>query len=249
MTTSTPISRKSNQSGMDSELIYQRIQRAIMERRLLPGAKLGEERLAEVTGASRMRVRQVLARLAHEQIVTLVPNRGAYVARPSVEEAREMFETRRLIEPPLAAKLAHQATPANVQLLRAHLAQEQLARTMNDQRRIIRLSGEFHIHMVSMVASSILLRLIRELTSLTCLIITLYDKPNTPACQEHEHATLVDLIAAGDAQGAEREMLAHLTHIEHTLELDVDTSNAPDFDAIFRDSDSALATDSPASGS
>src|SRR5690606_12871960 len=95
---------------MDAETIYQRIQTGILERRLLPGAKLAEERLAEVTGASRMRIRQVLARLAHEQIVTLIPNRGAYVASPTVEEAREMFEARRLIEPPLAAKLSRQVT-------------------------------------------------------------------------------------------------------------------------------------------
>nr|WP_245153484.1 hypothetical protein [Allopusillimonas ginsengisoli] len=65
-----------------------------------------------------MKIRQVLARLAHEQIVTLVPNRGAYVARPTVEDAREMFETRRLIEPPLVGKLRRQASPENIALLR-----------------------------------------------------------------------------------------------------------------------------------
>lgn len=218
---------------MDAETIYQRIQTGILERRLLPGAKLAEERLAEVTGASRMRIRQVLARLAHEQIVTLIPNRGAYVARPTVEEAREMFETRRLIEPPLVAKLCRQITPENITALRAHLDKELLARQTEDLRSIIRLSGEFHILLIEMVANGILTRVIRELTSLTCLIITLYDKPSAPACPQHEHTDLVNLIEAGDAQGAEQHMLLHLAHIEHALDLDGASRSAPDFESIF----------------
>lgn len=214
-------------------MIYQRIQTAILEHRLLPGAKLAEERLAAVTGASRMRIRQVLARLAHEQIVTQIPNRGAYVARPTVEEAQEMFETRRLIEPPLVAKLCRQVTPDNVAALRAHLDKERVARQSGDLRSVIRLSGEFHILLVEMVANTILTRIIRELTSLTCLIITLYDKPSAPACPHHEHSDLVDLIEAGDAEGAQRHMQLHLEHIENTLDLDGASRSAPDLEAIF----------------
>ena len=40
-------------------------------RSLPPGTKLVEERLAEIFGTSRARIREVLARLAHEQIVEL----------------------------------------------------------------------------------------------------------------------------------------------------------------------------------
>ncbi len=218
---------------MDAEGIYQRIQLGILERRLLPGAKLAEERLAEVTGVSRTKIRQVLARLAHEQIVTLIPNRGAYVAQPTVEEACEMFEARRLLEPPLVAKLCRQATAENVRLLRAHIAEEKRAREQDDLRSIIRLSGVFHIHLVDIVAGGFLSRAIRELTSLTCLIITLYDRPSAPACPQNEHTRLVDLIEAGDAAGAQRLMLEHLTHIEHTLNLKGAQQLEPDFEALF----------------
>lgn len=226
---------KAVKSKMDGEAIYQRIQTGILERRLLPGAKLAEERLAEVTGVSRAKIRQVLARLAHEQVVTLIPNRGAYVARPTVEEAREMFEARRLLEPSLVAKLCHQATPGNIAVLRDHIAKEQRARQTGDLRSIIRLSGEFHIHLVDMVSSGILKRVIRELTALTCLIITLYDKPTAPACPQSEHTDLVDLIEARDAEGARQHMLNHLLHIEHTLDLNGELQAAPDFETIFAD--------------
>jgi DNA-binding GntR family transcriptional regulator len=225
--------RKQTRAVMDVEGIYQRIQLGILERRLLPGAKLAEERLAEVTGVSRTKIRQVLARLAHEQIVTLIPNRGAYVAQPTVEEACEMFEARRLLEPPLVAKLCGQATPEDVAVLRRHLAEEKEAREQDDLRRIIRLSGLFHIHLVDMVAGGFLARAIRELTSLTCLIITLYDSPTASACPQNEHSDLVDLIEAGDAEGAHSLMLEHLTHIEHSLNLKGAQPLEPDFDELF----------------
>lgn len=229
----TGLRRKAGKPKMDSEVIYQRIQTGIRERRLLPGAKLAEKRLAEVTGVSRTKIRQVLARLAHEQVVTLVPNRGAFIARPSVKEAREMFETRRLIEPSLVARLCREATPEDIAVLRAHVAKEQSARENNDLRSIIRLSGEFHVRLVDMVATGIQRRLIRELTALTCLIITLYDKPSAPACPHNEHAELVRLIEAGDETGAHEHMLSHLLHIERTLDLDGELEAAPDLEAIF----------------
>ena len=54
-----------------------RIATAIYEHRLMPGTKLGEDRLAGIFGTSRAKVREVLARLAHDQMVDLFPQRGA----------------------------------------------------------------------------------------------------------------------------------------------------------------------------
>lgn len=232
-TTAAPRIVNKKKREMDGDAIYQRIQTAILEHRLLPGAKLPEERLADVTGASRMRIRQVLARLAHEQIITLVPNRGAFVARPTIKEAQEMFEARRIIEPPLVAKLCEQASPDDINALRAHLDQERAAREAGDLRSVIRLSGEFHILLVDMVGNKVLARVIRELTSLTCLIITLYDKPGAPACAQDEHSDLVNLIEAGNAEQAQAHMLHHLHHIEQMLDLDDISREKPDFESIF----------------
>lgn len=225
--------KKPHIAMLSNDEIYQRIQIAIMERQLLPGAKLAEEPLVEATGASRSRIRQILARLAHEQIVTLVPNRGAFIAKPTVEDARELFLTRRLIEPGLVSLLAEHATALQVETLREHVNQEKIARAQNDQRRIIRLSGEFHMQIANMVANNLLVRIMRELVALTCLIITLYDKPNTPACDHFEHNELVDFIAAKNKKAAKAHMLEHLQHIEHTLDLSGSETDEPDFEAIF----------------
>nr|WP_315862392.1 GntR family transcriptional regulator [Ralstonia soli] len=213
--------------------MYMSLLTAIMEHRLLAGTKLVEERLCEVTGASRARIRQVFARLAHEKLVTLVPNRGAFVARPTVDEAREVFQTRRVVEPELAAILAQQATPAKFRKLRRHALEENDARARADRAAIIRLSGEFHILLAEMVGNAVLEKLTREMVSRTCLIITLYDRPGAPACPEHEHSELIDAIERHDAAAANALMSRHLQHIEGSLDLRMPGSGAPDFYSIF----------------
>ncbi len=216
-----------------TEAIYLSLLSAIMEHRLLAGTKLVEERLCEVTGASRARIRQVFARLAHEKLVTLVPNRGAFIASPTIEEAHQVFQTRQVIEPELAATLARQATAAKVRSLQRHAQEEDLARARGDRAAVIRLSGEFHILLAEMAGNAILEKVIREMVSLTCLIITLYDRPGAPACPEHEHRDLIAAIEKRDEDAARALMREHLEHIEGSLDLTVTEVGAPDFYSIF----------------
>jgi DNA-binding GntR family transcriptional regulator len=215
------------------DAIHQRMLLAIVEHRLPPGTKLGEERLAKVFGVSRTQIRQVLERLAHDSIVTVHPNRGAFVSSPSVEEAREVFAARRLIEPDLIRHAAQRATPGDVKRLRDHVALESAARSANEKRSIIRLSGEFHQIIADVAGNRFLARTMRELETLTCLVIILYDAPNVPACPYHEHSGLVDAIEARDAERAAALMVDHLRHVEASLDFERNGDGEVDFEAVF----------------
>ncbi len=163
--------------------IHERVLAAIHEHRLLPGTQLVEEKLASIFGVSRTKIRQAIARLAHDGIVTVYRNRGAFVSARRVEEAREVFEARRVIEPWLIRRLAAAATAAHVGRLRAHVGLESEARAANDRRSIIRLSGEFHQLIAEMVGNSLVARTMRELESLTCLVdhpLRLAQRPGLP---------------------------------------------------------------------
>ena len=103
----------------------------MIEPRLKPGARLREDALAEVFGTSRTGIRKVLQRLALEQLITLTPGKGATVARPSAEEAREVFDARRMIECALMARLAVGITAAQVNELRAMAQDEQAIWAVN----------------------------------------------------------------------------------------------------------------------
>ncbi|MEO7336386.1 MAG: FCD domain-containing protein, partial [Caldimonas sp.] len=68
--------------------------------------------------------------------------------------------------------------------------------------------------------SSIYLRMMRELTPLTCLAILTFEAPTAAACPNEEHARLIDAIEAGHAKAAAALMVEHLHHIERALDLE-----------------------------
>ena len=214
------------------EAIAEKISTAILEHRLAPGTKLGEDRLATIFGTSRAKVREVLARLAHEQIVELVPQRGAHVAKPTIEQARDVFEARRLIEPGVLRRLVGTIDDFKMQRLRRHLELEADARQRNDARAVVRLSGEFHLLLAELAGNSALARTMRELSTLTCLIISLYDAPTATSCRADEHEEIVDAIKRSDARRAETLMLHHLEHIQQSLRLDAGSDEA-DLESIL----------------
>jgi DNA-binding GntR family transcriptional regulator len=212
--------------------IYERIYEAVVEHRLLPGTKLSEERVAELFAVSRTQVRGVLQRLAVEQLVTLIPNRGAFVTTPSAEEAHDVLEVRRTLEPAVVRRLIERiaAGKANtaVKQLRALVKREQQAHASGDRRSAVRLSGEFHVLLAQLSGSAIMTRMLRELTPLTCLAILTFDAPTGAACPNDEHTELLDAIEAGDADAAVALMDEHLHHIEKSLNLDAEA--APEID-------------------
>ncbi|BCX52562.1 MULTISPECIES: GntR family transcriptional regulator [Comamonas] len=211
-----------------------RIATAIHEHRLLPGTKLGEDRLANIFNTSRARVREVLARMARDQMVELFPQRGAFVAKPSIEQALDVFEARRLIEPGIVRRLVLNMDNSKIRRLQAHLKQERDARANSDKRATVRLSGEFHVLLAELAGNSALLRSMRELSTLTCLTISLYESAVNTCCLVDEHEAVVDAIVAGNGELAEQLMLSHLDHIQGSLRLEADADDA-DLEQILGD--------------
>ena len=212
--------------------IYEKIYVAILEHRLHPGTKLVEERMAEIFGVSRARIREVLARLAHEQVVEIVPQRGAFVAKPTIEQALDVFEARRLIEPAVVRRLIETLTPEKLARLRRHQELELDARRRDDKRTVVRLSGEFHSLAAELAGNTALERAMREMSVLTCLMIFLYDAPTATSCRADEHSQIIEAIAKRDAPRAERLMLEHLQHIESGMKLETQAEQV-DLEAIF----------------
>jgi len=216
------------------EEISDKILGAIWEHRLPPATKLVEEKLAGVFGVSRTKIRLALARLSHDGILTTEPNRGTFVSSPTVEQARQVFVARRLLEPALMRELCETGLRRDQLVrLRKNIAMEVEARTRNDRRATIRLSGEFHVLLADTALNAYVSKYMHELCSLTCLVIALYDAPGTPACPHHEHAAIVDALEARAADAACALMVEHLDHVENTLRLEMPADAEVDFQALF----------------
>jgi DNA-binding GntR family transcriptional regulator len=200
-----------------AEAMYERVVAAIVEQRLQPGTKLTEEKLARLFTVSRTQVRKVLQRLAHEGLVELHLNRGAFVAAPSRAYTREIFAARRLIEPWLVERLCAGPRGRRLAPLRRVLDEERRARKENDRPAIVRASGEFHRVLAELAGNPPLAKAMHELTAQTCLAILLYHAPTAVSCRDDEHAAIAAAIARGDEREATRRMCVHLDHIEQAL--------------------------------
>jgi DNA-binding GntR family transcriptional regulator len=192
---------------------------AIIEQRIPPGMKLSEEDLAAVFGVSRTIVRAALRSLAEERVVELRPNRGAFVSAPGVEEARQVFHARRVVEAALIREAATRATPRDVAEAARHLAAESRALADGDRPAAIRLSGDFHLRLAAIAGQHVLAAFLRELISRTALVIALYGTTKASSCGTSEHADLLAAVQEHDADRAAELMMHHLAHVEADLDL------------------------------
>lgn len=218
---------------IDNQRIYDLTFDAIAHRKLPPGTKLSEERLCRVFGVSRTRLREVFCRLAQDRIITLKPNHGAYVASPSTRETSEVFAARRAIETAIVEQLARGTSEDALKRLDEHLKLETRARAEHDQDALTRLTGDFHLLLAELTGNSLFYDITRRLVALSSLIIWLYDSPDAKACMGHEHHDIVARIAAGDAAGAQEQLVLHLKHVEKSLKLNGDEGEQFDIESVF----------------
>ncbi|SEQ73403.1 DNA-binding transcriptional regulator, GntR family [Solimonas aquatica] len=218
----------------DTERAYERIWSAIMEHSLPPGTRLVEDKLCEIFGIGRTRIRQVLQRLAHEGVVTLMPNRGAMVAEPTVQEARDIFEARCILEAGIVTQCLKRATRADLRRLREHLMQEKQAWREADRRTMLKLSGEFHLVIAELAGNHTLTSLLRELVSRSSLIIAVYDRPGAAPCPPDEHQALCAALERGDPN-AVTLMQEHLRHVLEGLNLVEHHDEGVDLKSVFAD--------------
>jgi DNA-binding GntR family transcriptional regulator len=212
--------------------VYERIWNAIMDHSLPPETRLVEERLCEIFGLGRTRLRQVLQRLAHERVVTLMPNRGAMVSRPSIREAREVFAARRVIEAGIVEAFLETATRSDLKRIHDHLSREKAAWRENNRRAMLKLSGEFHLVIAEAAGNSILLELLRDLISRSSLIIAVYQLPGAPTCPPDEHQELVAALEKRD-RAATSLMIRHLDHLLAELRLEEPSASRIDLRSVF----------------
>lgn len=199
--------------------IYKAVVNAVMSHRLPPGTHLGEADFCELYQVSRTTVRKALQRLAHDHIIELRPNRGAVVASPTPQEAREIFAARRAIEREIVPLVIKNATPESIRQIRAALAAEDAARRSGDRAGWIRLGGEFHLLLAQLAGNHVLQRFMAELVSRCSLIIALYEMPGSAMCENDEHQNLATLIEKGKVKEATRLIEHHLLEIEARLRL------------------------------
>lgn len=203
-----------------TEKVHKALRLAILEQRLTPGARLPEDAIGEAFGSSRTIAREALGRLAVEGLVELKPNRGAFVANPSLEEGRDVFVVRAALERAMVRQLAGRIDAQAAATLR-RMVEEEDRLSEKSPIEAIRLSGEFHLYLASLTGNALLERYLTEVVSRCSLVMAMYGRPHSADCGAREHSNIVDALLAGDMARAADLMERHVEDVAARARLEM----------------------------
>lgn len=217
--------------AMDEQAIHTVLSRALLSARIGPGTKLGEHKLSSIFGVTRERIRKVLHRLGHERLIDVIPNRGAFVVNPSLDESRLVYEARRIVESGIVASLAVRLTDGQIAELKAHVEDEAASIERGDRATSMRLSGAFHMILADMTGNSFISRQMQELIIRTTMLDAFFESDIAWSCGCDEHADVFEALSHRDGTAAVRAMTSHLSLVEtrfrprrtKPIEADLDT--------------------------
>jgi DNA-binding GntR family transcriptional regulator len=204
-----------------SETIVDSLRESIETGEFPPGHRLVERHLAGEFGVSHIPVREALARLEDEGLVTRLPRRGARVASVSHRDLVEISSVRSVLEQLVVQLAIQQATPETLARLDA-IAGEMVAQARaGAAEEVARLDREFHHALWQLADHELLLELAHQMRGRInrfLLAATLERSPSELVTHAETHQHLAKLIADGDVPAAKAAMEEHIAgamqHIE-----------------------------------
>ena len=197
--------------------IAERLIESILTGRLRPGARLGEQDIADMFQVSRTLVREALIQLQARGFVEVRSRVGWYVAEPSFDEARETYAARRVIESGMLRD-AGRPLQASLKRLRQHIAEERESITADDATARSSLLADFHICLAECLGNRFLTSMIVDLSARSMLAAALYHSKTEAQVSNDDHAAIVEALAEGDNAKAEQLMIAHIDALKSRLD-------------------------------
>ena len=196
-----------------SQVVYEALKSAIVEQRLASGSRLVESTLAGNFGVSTTPVREALTRLEREGLVSLLPRRGAVVSTFTAEDARDIGELREVLELHAFQRAWARWKAEHSAQLQQLLAEGQEVVDRGDYRGYGRFDQEFHRLIVQASGNRRLIRVFEMMRDQFQMVrFQAVRLPGRPDIGHREHQQIVAALVAGDGEGAERLLRAHIRH-------------------------------------
>lgn len=195
------------ESGRDR--VYQFLKREVLTDPALQGQFINEQQVADQVGVSRTPVREALLMLSAEELVQLVPKRGAYLAPMSGRQITELMELRGILERFAAPKAMD---PEILGEMRAALAAQHLVKEPGQAKEFIEQDTRFHTALVRACGNEMLSRMYEGLRDrqIRAGLVAVFRLPGRQDGVLSEHQAIIDALEAGDAEAAEKAIDAHL---------------------------------------
>lgn len=192
--------------------VYQIVKKMIEDRKMLPGDKIPQEKLAKELGISRTPLISALKFLEHEKLVEVKPRRGFFVRLFSIEEMISIFEIREVLEGLSARRAAKYITDKDATVLRGIFKPFQNNESLDDLHAYSKADKQFHTFIAEIGSREFLTTILQTLN----IVSLAYQNEASeglirePRKTIHDHKKIIDAICSHDPEKAEEAMKAHL---------------------------------------
>jgi len=194
--------------GKSKEEILESIRKKIIFREYKPGEKLGENQLSDEFSVSRTPIREILTKLSSENLIELIPNKGAYVSQINVEKLGDVFLFRTYLIRLAGKLIAERITEKEIATLKSHLENME---GISDQRKLIWFDWRTHELLNKTTKSEFLQDSLRRLRNYT-IRIELFPEENETFYDSFskDFKELLDKLEKNDAEGAQELLVDHI---------------------------------------
>ena len=192
-------------------IVAQKLREAIMSGTFKPGQRLVERELCEMTGVSRPSIREALRLLEADGMVNTVPHRGPVVSTVSLEEARQLYAARAVLEGFAGRECARLRDPAVVRRMGDALTRLKAAFTKADMMAVLEAKTDFYAALIGGCHNVFIERMLKPLHDrITLLRITSMSQPKRVNKSLREVTAIWRAIQSGDEDLAERCCVDHI---------------------------------------
>jgi len=201
------------------------IREAIVMGEYEPGQKLSESALSEHFQVSRTPIREALKQLEREGLVEIIPRVGTCVTKPTVQELRELFTLKEVLEGLAAGLFAEKGNVAEIQKVRQSVADMEEAIRTSDNKLYVQANSIFHDTILEGANNSklsyMLNLLLNQIPYNRYVFITIGD-PVRREQSLREHQAILEAIDKGDRMEAEKTMREHVKASGEELRRDIE---------------------------
>lgn len=216
------------------EMVYSKMKSAIYERSIRPGSQLVEAKIAEQLGVSRTPVRGAIRRLTSEGYVQIIPNRGAFILKPTHEEIRSVFSVRIQLEKMAAKLAAKRISSSDIKKLYELIEEEKQIFKLRDTSAYYKMNDRFHSLIAEASQNRVLLYYVKDIVNRTSIYSILFDPLHKMEINpsEEEHFEIIKALEKGNSKEAEDAIVNHLVNSLEVMKLEEKTIDSPD-DLLF----------------
>ncbi|MCA0971905.1 GntR family transcriptional regulator [Halobacillus litoralis] len=181
-----------------TEVVYQALKEAILLRDISPGTQLVEQTIGKTMNVSRTPIRNAMKKLNQEGLVQIIPNRGAFVVEPSVEEIKQAFHMRRQLEKMTVELISETMTTEEIEKLESWIEHEKETYQTRDILQYIEVNKQFHMTLVRQTNHPFLIdfteRMLDQINVYLMLYDVFYDENLDEKKRFKEHEWIVEAL-------------------------------------------------------